>query len=152
MAHWAAFDDAYANFTQGERADLVAKNMPVEPQAPLPQQEQQQQGDARWGNWQREATEEGDFEPEEAASEPPQRRKVLPLPPPPPLRMRTEAEWHELLSRGDWASGRTAGDCERYPFLPPRMLRKNGELLWCPPPAAGTGTWRNRMWRAKAKR
>ena len=65
---------------------------------------------------------------------------------------RTKEEWAVILEAVDWNAPRTTNDMALYPELPPHMFRKNGELLWYPPPAEGGGYWRNQVWRKKSRR
>ena len=58
-----------------------------------------------------------------------------------------------LCWRGWTGMGSALGTIGRAtPFLPARMFRKNGELLWDPPPVDGGGHWRGQRWRTNSMR
>ena len=71
-----------------------------------------------------------------------------------PWQWRTEQEWLPILLKIDWSYDRKQSiyDYLTYKDLPSHCFRKDGRLLYNPPPVAGGGVWRGQEWRPGKRR
>ena len=71
-----------------------------------------------------------------------------------PFPNRSQKDWAPILPKIDWSYNRLASiyDYLTYEELPAHCFRKNGKLLYRPPPVGGGGVWHGQEWRPGSKR